>query len=359
MHPPIAAQRLRNQYLATSCRAEPADLVAHMGAVQAQEFPFAKWGLALRLGRGRVDADIEAAFTAGRILRTHVLRPTWHFVAAEDIRWMLDLTGPRVMRTVASWTRREGIDGRTLRRAATLFERALDGGVMLTRAELGERLRRAKITVSAMQMAFVTMYAELEGIVCSGPRRGRLFTYALVAERAPRARRMAPDESLAELTRRYFTSHGPATIRDFVWWSGLTVADTRRGLEMNRAARRAVDGLDYWSIGDVKARPSAAVHLLPIYDEYLVAYRDRVAVPHGPGRVGAAGGGVTFRHALVSGGEVAGTWNVRATRQGWALTVTPMRRLSGAEREGVVNGVERLARFLGQPADVTFARADG
>lgn len=357
MHPPIAAQRLRNQYLATSCRAEPADLVAHMGAVQAQEFPFAKWGLALRLGRGRVDADIEAAFTAGRILRTHVLRPTWHFVAAEDIRWMLDLTGPRVMRTVASWTRREGIDGRTLRRAATLFERALDGGVMLTRAELGERLRRAKITVSAMQMAFVTMYAELEGIVCSGPRRGRLFTYALVAERAPRARRMAPDESLAELTRRYFTSHGPATIRDFVWWSGLTVLDTRRGLEMAGAKRLMVDGLDYWRIGSGGAVHPAAdlVRLLPIYDEYLVAYRDRLAVPHGPSTIPAGPAGVTFRHALVVGGQVGGTWNVRAQGDGRALHVTPLRRLTRAEAAGVEAAADRYARFLGCPVRLTIA----
>lgn len=355
MHQPIAAQRLRNQHLTEAFRADAAALVAHMGAVQAQEFPFAKWGLAQRLGRGCVDADIEDAFTRGRILRTHVLRPTWHFVAADDIRWMLDLTGSRVMRTVLSWTRREGIDERTLRRAATLFERALAGGVTLTRAELGERLARAKIVASAAQMAFVTMYAELEAIVCSGPRRGRQFTYALVAERAPRARRMTPDESLAELTRRYFTSHGPATIRDFVWWSGLTVTETRRGLEMTRATRRAVDGLDYWSIGDARARPGATVHLLPIYDEYLVAYRDRVAVPHGPGTVGAAGGGVTFRHALVSRGEVAGTWNVRATREGWTLTVTPMRRLSNAEREAIVGSAERFSRFLGQTVDVTFA----
>jgi hypothetical protein len=355
MHQPIAAERLRNQHLTTVFRAEPADLVAHMGAVQAQEFPFAKWGLAQRLGRRYVDADIEEAFAAGRILRTHVLRPTWHFVSADDIRWMLELTGPRVMRTVLSWTRREGIDARTLRRAATLFERALDGGVTLTRAELGERLRRAKITVSAMQMAFVAMYAELEGIVCSGPRRGRQFTYALVAERAPRARRMTPDENLAELTRRYFSSHGPATIRDFVWWSGLTVGETRRGLEMVAATRRTVDGLDYWSIGDAGARPSAAVHLLPIYDEYLVAYRDRVAVPHGPGTIGAAGRGVTFRHALVSGGEVAGTWSVRATRGGWTLAATPLRRLSHVEREAVLGSAGRFSRFLGQAVDVTFA----
>ena len=355
MHQPIAAQRLRNQHLTTAFRAEPAGLVAHMGAVQAQEFPFAKWGLAQRLGRGCVDADVEKAFTAGRILRTHVLRPTWHFVAADDIRWMLDLTGPRVMRTVISWTRREGIDGRTLRRAATLFERALAGGVTLTRPELGERLRRGKIVASAPQMAFVTMYAELEAVVCSGPRRGSQFTYALVAERAPRVSRMPFDDSLAELTRRYFCSHGPATIRDFVWWSGLTVGETRRGLDMIRATRRTVDGLDYWSTGEVDARPGAAVHLLPIYDEYLVAYRDRVAVPHGPGRVGASGGGVTFRHALVSGGEVVGTWNVRAGRQGWALTVTPMRRLSRAERDGVAVAVARFARFLGESIDLTFA----
>lgn len=357
MHPRIAAQRLRNQFIARALRAEPAGIVARLGAVQAQEFPFATWGLALRLAGARTAAGIEAAFDAGQILRTHVMRPTWHFVAAADIRWMLELTAPRVHRTLAAYVRREGIDPRTLRRALSLFERALAGGQSLTRAELGACLARAGIAMPPMRLGFVTMYAELEAVVCSGPRRGRHFTYARLDERAPGARRLPRDEALAELARRYFTSHGPATIRDFVWWSGLTVADTRRGLEMAGAKRLTVDGLDYWRIGRGGAAPPAAglVRLLPIYDEYLVAYRDRLAVPHGPAAIPAGPAGVTFRHAMVVGGQVAGTWNVRAHRDGRALHVTPLRRLTRAEAAGVEAAADRYARFLGCPVSLTMA----
>ena len=357
MHHEIAAERLQNQFITRPLRAEPARLIARLGAVQAQEYPFAKWALALRLGSEQTDAGIEADFNAGRILRTHVLRPTWHFVARDDIRWMLELTGPRVQMTVARYTRRVGVDARTLRRAVSLFERALDGGASLTRSELGARLARTGIRLSGPQLGFVMMYAELEGVVCSGPRVGGHFTYALVSARAPIAKRLPRDEALATLTQRYFTSHGPATIRDFVWWSGLTVADTRRGLEMNRAACRTVDGLEYWHL-KAGGAPSAADHvqLLPIYDEYLVAYRDRLAVPHGPGTTPGATG-VTFRHAFLSGGQVAGTWNVSRGRGGCAVRLTALRPLSRREKAAARDAAERFGRFLGSAVTLTFAEA--
>jgi hypothetical protein len=344
----IAAERLHNQCIARGLRADAAALVARFGAVQAQEYPFAKWGLALRLARARADAEIDAAFDAGQILRTHVLRTTWHFVAPDDIRWMLDLTGPRVGRMLVTYARRQGLDARTLMRATSLIERALGGGRSLTRAELGARLARAGLRFSGTPLAFITMFAELEGVVCSGPRRGRQFTYALLADRAPNARRLPREDALAELVRRYFSSHGPATIRDFVWWSSLTVADARRGLAMTGASRETIDGLDYWRIGGARARPGtpAAVHLLPIYDEYLIAYRDRVAVPHASP---ALPGGVTFRHALIADGQVAGTWNLRRTAGGLAVQVTPVRRLPARARAGVAAAADRFGRFLGGP----------
>ena len=162
------------------------------------------------------------------------------------------------------------------------------------------------------------MYAELEGVICSGPRRGKKFTYALIAERAPGARRLSRDEALAELALRFFRSHGPATIRDFVWWSGLVTADARRGVEMIRAKRQDVDGHAYWTAGAAPKTPASIklAHLLPIYDEYIVSYRDRVAVPHGPSMIPSSTGGgyVTFQHALVIGGQIAGTWNCHALR---------------------------------------------
>ena len=268
--------------------------------------------------RDAVDADIERAFNEGRILRTHVMRPTWHFVTPADIRWLLELTAPRVQRIMASYNRRLELDAKTFTRATAVFERALANRQFLTRLELGERLSRAGLPAAGQRLAHLAMHAELEGVICSGPRRGKQFTYALVAERAPNARRLSRDESLAELTLRYFRSHGPATIRDFVWWSGLTTADTKRGLEMNQARRQQVGDRIYWTVGRAASVPARVkmAHLLPIYDEYLVSYRDREAVPHGASVItSGARGHVTFWHALVIAGQDRGNLANQPDRQ--------------------------------------------
>jgi hypothetical protein len=321
-------------------------LVAWLGAVQAHEYLFAKWGLALRLSASPSGAAIERAFEQGRILRTHVLRPTWHFVPARDIRWMLALTGPRIRRTLASYMRRQGPDPATLERAASIVERALSGGQYLTRRELSARLSRAGTGLTPLQLGFVMMHLELQARICSGPRRDRQSTYALLAERAPAQRQLSRDEALAELVRRYFQSHGPATVRDFVWWSGLTVADAKRGLDMIAAKQMQEDGLAYWFIRrEAAGQPAARVHLLPIYDEYLVAYRDRVAVPHGPSAITAGARTVGFRHPLVIDGQVAGTWRV-SRGSAPSIEVTTVRALGNAERRSLDAAVTRCRDFL-------------
>jgi hypothetical protein len=352
----IPLQRLRNQRIEPPLRGRPAALVASLGAVQAQEYPFAKWALALRLAGDTTDPDIEQDFDAGRILRTHVLRPTWHFVSPDDIGWMLELTGPRVHRHLASYTRRRGLESRTLTRAATVFERALAAGQPLTRAELGAELTRAGISLDSFQLALAAVFAELEGLICSGPRRGKKFTYALVGDRAAGRRRLSREESLAELTRRYFASHGPATVRDFVWWSSLTTADARRGLDMIGARPHAHDGLTYWGMRGARTEgfASPSVRLLPIYDEYVVAYRDRVAVPHGSGTIGSGPATVTFRHALVIAGRVAGTWNTGAHPTGLSVKVTPARQLTRTERRGIEAEARRYGRYLGREILLTI-----
>lgn len=344
----IPGQRLHNQYVTRPHRGRAADLVSWLGAVQAQEYSFAKWGLGLRLGAGTTDGEIEAAFESGEILRTHVMRPTWHFVAPGDITWMLELTAPRVHAAMATYLRHTALDSRLLVRTTALVERGLAGRRYLTRAELGQELSRAGIALTAMQLSFVTMYAELERVICSGPRRGKTFSYALLSERARAPHRLAGDEALAELVRRFFQSHGPATIHDFAWWSGLKIVDGRRGLEMIGARPFDQDGKTYWSTGSSPrlARTRDRVHLLPIYDEYLVAYRDRVAVPHGPGTIDDRGGTVTFRHALVIDGQVAGTWR-RENGPQPSVKVFPLRQLSRAEQRGVDAGIARYERFLG------------
>jgi hypothetical protein len=354
--PRIAAQRLDHQLITRTGPRRPAEVVEWLGAVQAQEYEAAKWGLALRMHDGTVDGGIERAFDEGRILRTHVMRPTWHFVTPADIRWLLELTAPRVQRIMASYNRRLELDARTLVRGTAVVERALRDRRYLTRTELAERLGRAKLPMSGLRLAHLVAHAELERVICSGPRRDRQFTYALLAERASNAPRLSRDEALAALTLRFFRSHGPATIRDFVWWSGLTTADAKRGLDIVKARREEVGGRCYWTAGSAPrgAARDGLVHLLPIYDEYTVAYRDRDVVPHATFTVVTGSrGAVNFQHALVIAGQVAGTW--RTTRQGSGvlIRVVPFRRLSSRERRALEEAVDRYERF--SPAPVTLS----
>ena len=351
-----AGRRLRNQAITGVGRRKPADVVASSGAVQAQEYEPAKWGLGLRMQDGTTDAQIERAFERGEILRTHVMRPTWHFVTPDDIRWLLELTAPRVHRMMTPYNRRLELDAETLVRGTAVIERALRDRQYLTRSELGARLAESNLVMTGTRLAQLAMHAELEGIICSGPRRGRQFTYALIAERAPGARRLQRDEALCELSRRYFGSHGPATIRDFVWWSGLTTGDGKRGLEMARARHEDVGGRTYWSI-DLPRRGrqrDSLAHLLPIYDEYLIAYRDREVVPHGPGIVSSASSApVTFQHAVVIAGQVAGTWRIVRAAKGVSIAVTALRRLTARERREIASAAARYERFREVPVDVS------
>ncbi|HKP49446.1 MAG TPA: winged helix DNA-binding domain-containing protein, partial [Gemmatimonadales bacterium] len=206
------------------------------------------------------------------------------------------------------------------------------------------------LPAASREVAHIAMHAELEGVICNGPRRAKQFTYTLLADRAPSTPGLERDQALAELTRRYLRSHGPATLRDFVWWSGLKTSDARRGLEMIRAQRRQVDGLTYWTLARVPADPPRSrtgVHLLPIYDEYLVAYRDHQVVPRPAYMLGG------FQHALLVGGQVAGTWRTIQSPKELRMDVRPLRRLTLAERRGLTQAVTRYGRFLGVPVSLS------
>ena len=349
MNHSIAARRLRHQSINPARHKKPADLVAWMGAVQAQEYEPARWGLGLRMA-GADAAVIERAFEEGLILRTHVMRPTWHFVTAVDIRWMLALTGPRIQQALATYDRQLELDAPLRRRGIAIIERAVRDRTWLTRVELAERLEAAGLgTMRGQRLAHLVMHAEQEAVVCSGPRRGKKFTYALVAERAPQARMLSRDEAIAELTVRFLRSHGPATIKDLVWWSGLPSGDAKRGIEMTRAKREEVEGLTYWTVGRTAGEVTVdqRAHLLPIYDEYVVAYRDRVAVPHGPGVVPTLRESVIFQHALVIGGQIAGTWRMTARAEGVSIAVTLTRPLKRGERTLIAEAAERYGAFTG------------
>jgi hypothetical protein len=350
----IAGRRLANQHVGQSALRGPADVVGWLGAMQAQEYEVAKWAIGLRMRNGAVDAAVARAFDEGRILRTHVMRPTWHFVTPADIRWLLELTAPRVQRVMSSYNRRLELDARTLARGTQVLTRALRDRQYRTRAELAERLQDARLPMTGQRLAHLVMHAELERVICSGPRRGKQFTYALMDERAAAAPPLSRDEALATLTRRYFQSHGPATARDFSWWSGLTVADAKRGLDISKAQPEPVGRLTYWTTGRDRRKKTCdeLAHLLPIYDEYLIAYRDRGAVPHGPPQISSRlRDSVTFQHALLIGGQVAGTWRIARGRAAVHLSIVPLRSTTALERRALGRAVERYERFLEVPVE--------
>jgi hypothetical protein len=327
-------------------------VVSWLGAVQAQDYPGAKWALGLRM-QNAADTAIDRAFAAGEIVRTHVLRPTWHFVAPADIRWMLALTAPRVRAAMAPYDRRIEIDASVVKRSNTAIAAALRGGVQLTRQELKVALQRAGIAADGVQrLAHLSMHAELDGVICSGALRGKQFTYALLDERVPATDTRDRDEALADLTRRYFTSRGPAQIQDFVWWSGLTVADARAGIAMARphVASEIIDGKTYWFSPSSPPVPRArrAAHLLPLYDEYLIAYKDRSAALDAA-RWKAIVRWNAFSCAVTLDGLVIGGWTRTLTKDGVGISLEVPVPLARSELRLVTNAAQRLGAFLGRP----------
>jgi len=346
----IIDQRLSNQHITRQTLQEPAEIVARLGAVQAQDYAAAKWALGLR-SRNATDGDVERAVAEGTILRTHILRPTWHFVAPADIHWMLALTAPRVNAANAHAYRTLELDQATFRRCNAALLKALRGGKQLNRAELASVLQRARINTDGLRFIHLLMRAELDGIICSGARQGKQFTYALLDERAPQRRALERDEALAELASRYFMSHGPATLGDFVWWSGLTMADARAGVEANKPqlAQQAVDGRTYWfaaSAPPPKGGPRAA-YLLPNYDEYIVGYTDRSAIfdsAHAD-KLDARNNPL-FQHTIVINGHIAGTWKRTLRKDAVGIELNPFAVLTKADRQAVAAAAEKYGAFL-------------
>ncbi|HET7615238.1 MAG TPA: winged helix DNA-binding domain-containing protein [Gemmatimonadaceae bacterium] len=357
----VCARRLVNQGLVRPATGKASEVVASLGAVQAQDYFGGKWGLAQR-ARGVAEADVEAELSAGAILRTHVLRPTWHFVAPEDIRWMLALTAPRIRMVLAHYDRTLGIDAKVLRRSRVVLTRALRNGQHLTRAELAAELVKAGVRVDGTQrLARIVMHAELDALICSGARRGKQFTYALLDERARPSRPMERDAAMHELARRYFTTRGPATEADFAWWSGLTKGDAVR------AARSAESSLDTAVVGKTRywfpqARAprlkSPLVRLLPTYDEYFIGLRDRSAMH---GRLSAARDlervGFPSMNLVTIDGQAVGEWTRTVKPKSGTITVELYIALGAKERDGIAREVERLAAFSDCPYDIVLKRA--
>jgi hypothetical protein len=350
----IAQQRLLNQRLVGTRFKRPEDAVQWLGAVQSQDYAGARWALGQRTERA-TDVAVDEAFAKGTILRTHVMRPTWHFVMPADIRWMLALTAPRVNSTMAYYYRQMEVNDALIARSNAVFNKALRGGKQLTRVELGKALETAGISATGVRLGFLTARAELDAIICSGALRGKQHTYALLDERVPTTKPLTRDESLAELARRYFVSHGPAQLQDFVWWSGLTMADTRRGVELAKSALASemIEGKTYWFGASMKpAKPAAGthIHLLPNYDEYFISYKDRSAVSD-PSLFKDPASIVEYQYGyiVVKNGLLIGGWKRRIDKGKVTVEVSLPISLDSDGLAALKVASEQYGAFLGKP----------
>ncbi|MFN8468391.1 MAG: winged helix DNA-binding domain-containing protein [Caldilineaceae bacterium] len=356
----IARQRLFNQRLLTSSFQQPVEVVQWLGAAQAQDFAGAKWSLGMRLDPAAAavsDAAVEQAFDAGTVLRTHVLRPTWHFVAPADIRWLLALTAPRVHLLNATYYRRVGLDDDLYARSREVMIRALAGSTYQTRDELRQALDAAHIAEDVeLRMIYILIRAELDGLICSGPRRGKQFTYALLDERVPSTVPLGREEALAELVRRYYTSHGPATAYDLARWASLTLEDVRAGLAATSSHLQSeeVEGQTYWydSTLPAAAAPSgreSVAYLLSIYDEYVIGYKEwsAIASAEDAARLRALANDLTS--VVLVDGRIVGTWKRAIDKRRATVTLRPLRPLEPEEMDAIAAAADRLGAFLGLP----------
>ncbi|MGD0833822.1 MAG: winged helix DNA-binding domain-containing protein [Candidatus Dormibacteria bacterium] len=354
----VVARRLRAQRLAGNPLPGAAEVVGWMGAVQAQDYGAAKWALAQRAG-GVTDDLVDRLVDEGAILRTHVMRSTWHFVLPADVRWMVGLTRAGRGRSSASRFRELELDEPTVERASLVFRAALTGGRHLTRPELGVALEAAGISARGQRLPHLLICAETDAVIVSGPRRGREFTYALLDERVPAGPELERPAALAELARRYFRSHGPARVRDFAWWSGLAAADARAAVERaGIPGRTPADGGDPWLDAEwepvrARRRPPLA-HLLPNFDEYTVAYRDREALvhPEHPLEPGLLSFGSVLANVVTVDGLVRGAWRRARARRAVQVDVRPFGWLEAPEAAAVAEAGRRLGVFLGCPVEM-------
>jgi hypothetical protein len=338
--PAVAQARLRAQHLVGHRLPDSVAVVRHFGAVQAQEYAYALWGLDQRTP-GVGAAALRALVDGGAIVRTHALRPTWHFLAAEDVGWIQALTAPRVHAFNAYYYRQHGLDPASAGKTNRLIVDALRGRHHLTRPELADVLAAGGFPATGNKLAYVVMWAELEGLIVNGPMRGKQHTYALVEERVPVPRELSGDDALAELTFRFFAAHGPATVKDFAWWSSLTVTQIKRGLDVVGSALESaeVDGLTVWfdPAAPTGGKTAPTAFLLQAYDEYVVAYSN-TKFAFNPYQVT----GPVFMHPVMVDGRLSGFWR----RRGSVVEIDLQRTLTARQQKALDAELARHAVHL-------------
>jgi len=353
-HTDIAKIRLVNQQIAAGMFTSPAELVGWMGAMQAQDYNMVKWAIGLRLQNSDLE-DIEKAIERGEIVRTHLLRPTWHFVAAGDLRRLIELTAPQLKSGSRSRHKDLGLTTKLISKSNKIIWEALKGGQYLTRKELNPLFEAAGFKNENNLFAHLLFVAELDGLICSGPSKGNQHTYALLEERIPAAPNLSRDAALEKLARTYFSSHGPATLMDFIWWSGLPVKDARNALDIIKYdfISENMGAQTYWFSENLSQKNEKnTVHLLPAYDEFLISYKDRSASVTVTDQQKSISNNGIFRPVIVVNGEVAGIWKRTEKPAKVAIEILFFKAPAKWVKERAEKSALQFARFLGKEANI-------
>ena len=316
---PVSA-RLLNQQLVCPQFSKPQEVVAWMGAMQAQDYRMMRWAVAMRTKTPNAKA-FEKAFNEGKIVRTHLFRTTWQLVAGEDLKWMLDLCRESALRGLRSWMKTNQVFIPEPEQAAVqqLFHDYLSRHRIARKQDFAAFLEDRNFPMTDQRLSYHIRLAEYTGLLCSGdlnPGPAGKNSYALVEEKLPDAHTLPREEALAQLARKYFRSHGPATLEDFAWWSGIGINACKQGMDAlgQELIRLRWKGLDFFLHEDCRSRGfrSGRIHLLPPYDEYLIGYKSRHVSLHPDHSHRAHNNSGIFWPVLLQDGEVVGNWSAAA-----------------------------------------------
>ncbi len=349
--------RLASQQIGGTKYSLAKDVLKWMGAMQAQDFAMAKWAVGIRFPNS-TEQEISAAIDKGDILRTHILRPTWHFVTSDDIYWMLELTAQQIKNSFHSRNNQLGLTKTILSKSISIIEKSLNGGNHLSREALIAELGKAKIATDENRASHIFAWAELEGLICSGKIEKGKPTYAILEERVPRKKPFNKDEALATLARRYFSSRCPATLQDFVWWSGLTVSQARfaTGLVSQNFMAEEIDGQTYWftANGSNPIVENKEAYLLPAFDEFIISYKDRAAMlPDETHKKAISENGI-FRPVILVHGQVKGIWKRTIIKEKVSIEAELFENPYKETRNLIEEAAADYSQFLGKNIELNF-----
>jgi hypothetical protein len=348
----ILRMRLCAQHISKAGGLSPHEVVSQLGAVQAQDFAGSKWSMGLRTGL--TEPDIDAAIESRTIIRTWPMRGTLHFVAAPDARWMLSLLTPRIISGMAGRNRQLELDEKVFSKSRSVLETAMEDGRQLTRNEVYAILQNNGIHTSDQRGIHIINYLAQTQVLCHGAHQQKQATYVLMASWLPDYSHFSEEEALAKITLRYFTGHGPATLADFIWWTGLKISDSKKGIASVAAqlSSTEVDGQTYWfepGLADVTLVKT--VHLLPGFDEYMLGYTQRTLMvsPQHLSKIVPGNNGM-FMPTIVVDGQVKGLWSRTIKRDHVMIKLSPFENLTKGDLEQIGVAARKYGKYLGTKA---------